>query len=80
MLLETCIGREYIEQCDIIAKNLKQLRNERGLSLGKLSKELNMPKGTLGYLECGYSRPSIERLRMIATYYNVTIEYLLTRH
>lgn len=64
--------RKYIQESRNIGQNLKYLRNRRGLSLGKLSKELVIARGTLGHYECGYSKLSSERLEIMANFYGIT--------
>lgn len=71
---------KYIQESHNIGANLKWLRFNRGLTLSKLSKEIGIPKGTLGYLECGYSKPSIERQNLLANYYDISTEDLFMDH
>lgn len=67
----------YIRESINFGTNLKFLRNRNGLSLAALSKELMIPRGTLGYYECGYSKPSAERGNKFAEFYNLeTVEDL----
>ena len=51
----------------IIARNLKRLRTERQLSLGKLSEICGVSKVMLGQIERGESNPTINTIWKIAT-------------
>ena len=55
------------------------LRNEKGFSQEKLSKELNISKSTIAMWETGSRMPSPEKLEEIADYFHVSIDYLLGR-
>lgn len=50
----------------IIAFNLRELRNERNLSLGQLSKESGISKAMLSDIEKGNSNPTINTIWKIA--------------
>lgn len=58
---------------------LKQLREEKGVSLVDVEKALGISNAYLSQLETGTRRrlPSPERLRLLADYYNVSVEELL---
>lgn len=58
---------------------LKQLREEKGVSLVDVEKALGISNAYLSQLETGTRRrlPSPERLRLLADYYNVTVQELL---
>jgi len=60
----------------ILGERLKLLRKEKGLSLDELGAALNMPKSSLSRYETGTSDPSIETVRKIARYFNVSIDWL----
>lgn len=62
---------DYIAESRNIASNLKALRIKRGLSLAELSNKLSIPKGTVSYYECGYSKPSEERQNIFAKFYEL---------
>jgi len=58
---------------------LKYLREKRGISLKDVEKATGIPNAYLSQLETGTRKklPSPERLRLIADYYNVTMQELL---
>ena len=65
---------------DIIAKNLIELRKSRGLTQQDFAKILNYSDKTISKWELGYASPSIETLKQIADYYEVTVDYFLSEH
>lgn len=58
---------------------LKILRENKGLSMAKTAESLEIPKGTYASYEYGQREPNIEMINKIATFYNVTTDYLLGR-
>lgn len=57
--------------------NLKYLRQERGIGQVKLAKDLGVGKGTISLWENGLREPSMSSLITIASYFGVTIDYLV---
>lgn len=64
-------------QDNIMRKRLRELRAESGLSQAKLGKELGLSAATIGYYENGDRLPDIEKAARIATYFHVSVDYLL---
>lgn len=58
---------------------LKKLRKERGLNQSTLAKELNISVSAYGNYELDQREPSIENLKKLADFYNVSIDYLVGR-
>lgn len=58
-------------------KRLKQLREETGLTQEELAKKLNISRGTYAHYETGKREPKFETLQHLATYFNVSVDYLL---
>lgn len=56
---------------------LRELREEKNLSLAKLSKEVGISAGALGNYERGVREPKIETWEKLATYFNVPTAYLM---
>ena len=56
---------------------LKELRLERNLTQGDIAKLLNMSKMAVSHWEKGNSEPSIEQLKILAEFFDVTIDYLV---
>jgi len=57
-------------------ERLAKLMNERGLSQGKLEKELGFSNGSVS--KWSKSMPNADRLGKLANYFNVSVEYLAT--
>lgn len=57
---------KFMELSKVIARNLKNLRNERNLSLGQLSEVSGISKGMLSDMEKGNSNPTINTIWKIA--------------
>ena len=57
--------------------HLKELRTQRGLTQSELSKALNVSASSIGMYEQGRREPDNTTLKKIASYFNVTTDYLL---
>ncbi|WP_405315174.1 helix-turn-helix domain-containing protein [Lactobacillus helveticus] len=55
---------------------IKQLRNERNLTLVELGEQLNLPKGTLSRYEHGTREPKEPMWQALAKFFNVSVDYL----
>lgn len=64
---------------DKFSVNLKNLRNEKGITQKKLSDILQVNQRTIAHLENNYRRPSYNLLIAIAEYFNISIDYLVGR-
>ena len=62
---------------NIFAIRLKELRTEKGLTLKQLSASLGMPLMTYANYEQGKREPSLDTLRLLCRFYDVTSDYLL---
>lgn len=56
---------------------LKELRLEKNLSQLEIAKLLNMSKMAVSHWEKGNSEPSIEQLKILARYFDVSVDYLV---
>jgi transcriptional regulator with XRE-family HTH domain len=61
-----------------LARNLKQLRESRGLTQQKLAKLAGLPRATWSQLESGDANPTLGVLHKVALALAVTIEELLS--
>lgn len=59
------------------AKRLKELREEKRLSLKDLAKAINVSDVAIGRWEKQTRIPNIESLILLAQYFNVTTDYML---
>ncbi|EDT27502.1 helix-turn-helix domain-containing protein [Clostridium perfringens] len=62
---------------DNFSKRLKQLRNEKGLTLDELKDALGTTKATLSRYENGLREPKIDFANKAANYFNVSLDYIL---
>jgi transcriptional regulator with XRE-family HTH domain len=58
-------------------KLLKELREERGLTQKKLAEGLNITRSAISGYEMGRNEPDHEMLKRIATFFDVTTDYLI---
>ncbi len=61
-----------------LAKNIKYLRERRGLTQGRLSGLCGVPRSTLANLETGSGNPTLAVLSAIASALQISIEELLS--
>ncbi|MBQ7671330.1 MAG: helix-turn-helix domain-containing protein [Clostridia bacterium] len=57
---------------------LKKLRNQEGITQEQLAKAIGVERSSVGKYETG-TMPSLEILSQIASYFNVSVDYLLCR-
>lgn len=62
---------------DLFRERLIDLRIEHGYTQEDIAKNLNVTKSAYGYYEQGRNEPSIETLHKIASFYQVSTDYLL---
>lgn len=58
-------------------QRLKELRKSKKISQTDLAKTLSVSQQTIGGWEVGRTEPNTELLQKIASYFNVTVDYLL---
>ena len=61
----------------MLAKRLKDLREDNDLTQNHLSKKLNITAASISRWETGQSNPDYDTLIKLAKLYNVSIDYLL---
>lgn len=62
-----------------IGIRITELRKQAGMSQFQLAKVLDIATSTLGMYETGKREPSLKVLNRIASYFNVSTDYLLGR-
>lgn len=62
-----------------LAKRLKELRTERGLTLKQISSALSIPLETYANYEHGIRQMPLDLIIKICNYYEVTADYLIGR-
>jgi transcriptional regulator with XRE-family HTH domain len=63
----------------MFAKRLKMLRESRGISQEELANVLMISASAVGMYEQGRREPDHDKLRALADYFSVSIDYLLGR-
>lgn len=58
-------------------KGLKTIRKMRNLNQQKVAMDLNISREALSHYENGKREPSIEMLRNLSKYFNVSIDFLI---
>ena len=62
----------------VLARNLRLLRSIKGVSQETVARVLKISRSCYNYLESGAHTPDFNTLCMLASYYNVSLDYLLT--
>lgn len=60
-----------------MVKRIRELCNEKGISLSALGKELGLGKNAIARWDT--NKPSIEKVEKVADYFDVSVDYLLGR-
>ncbi len=66
------------ETMEKLGSKLRKLRKENNLTLRELGDKLNLSFSILAMYERSERVPPVDKLKMIADFYNVTVDYLLT--
>ncbi len=62
---------------NVLGRNLKTLRLEKGISQRKLGEDFNVSNQTISFWENGSREPDLDTLVKIAKYFGVSIDSLL---
>ncbi|MDY2851341.1 MAG: helix-turn-helix transcriptional regulator [Candidatus Borkfalkiaceae bacterium] len=62
---------------DVFSQRLRELRQEKGLSMRQLAKELQTTDAAVSNWENGINEPKISYLKSIAVFFNVSSDYLI---
>lgn len=71
-------GGQIVAVTDVVARNLKRFREERGLSIGALARQSGLSKQTIAGIEAGRGNPTVDTLDDLATSLGVSIRALLS--
>lgn len=74
MLYNKCERGNYMT--NYFSKNLKYLREKKGIEQQELADELNVPRSTLSCWENDLRTPKIEQIQEIANYFNVNMDII----
>ncbi|MDX8344502.1 helix-turn-helix transcriptional regulator [Rossellomorea sp. YZS02] len=70
---ETLRGREM----ETIGARLKEIREKSDLTLDEFANKINLTKGIIWSYELGKKEPSINHLKRIAEFFNISLEFLI---
>ena len=59
-------------------KGLKEIRKSKNLSQLKVAMDLSISREALSHYENGKRSPDVEMLILLSSYFNVSIDYLIT--
>ena len=60
-----------------IGEKIKAFREDLDMNQTELGKTVNMTQRKLSYIECGKYEPSIEDIKALCNFFNVSADYLL---
>ena len=67
-----------MESTELVARNTRRIRVERGLSLGEVARRSGLSKQTLSKLEQGAGNPTVETLAALGRALDVSLRRLVT--
>lgn len=56
---------------------IKKLRKEKGITQAKLGEILGVSQRSIGFIETGHCKPTIEQIEKMSEFFNVSADYLL---
>mgnify|MGYP000158889329 CR=1 FL=1 len=62
---------------DIFSRRIKELREEKNLSMRQLAEEIGISHVAISYYESSKREPTLTVLQAYAKYFNVTVDYLI---
>lgn len=65
------------EKNNIIGKRIRELRQEKQMTLEELSRIFGKSRASMGHYEVGTRQPGIDEIIKFAEYFSVTSDYLL---
>lgn len=63
---------------ETFAERLQKARKNAGFTQVEVAKELNISRSTLANYEIGRNEPDIETLGILASFYDVSVDWLLS--
>jgi transcriptional regulator with XRE-family HTH domain len=69
-----------VDRAQLVARNVRRIRRERGYSQSELARRADLAKQTLSSVEAGEANPTVLTLSAIADGLQVPIAHLLTEH
>lgn len=66
-----------MSRVNIVGKNIRLLRIEKGLTQEELGKVVSLSSDTISLWELGKRKPDIDSVLLLAKFFDVTTDYLL---
>lgn len=64
----------------MFSDRLKELRRKKNITQAQLAESLNITKGAIAMWETNKRTPDIDMVGVVADYFNVSVDYLLSRN
>lgn len=61
----------------MLSNNIKQLRKKNNIKQEDICNYFNVARGTVSMWETGKREPDVSTLKLLAKYFNVTVDYLI---
>jgi transcriptional regulator with XRE-family HTH domain len=68
----------FVESSELVARNVRRFRLERGFSIGDLARRSGLSKQTLSKLEMGNGNPTVDTLDAVGDALDVSLRRLVT--
>jgi len=68
----------FVESSELVARNVRRFRLERGFSIGDLARRSGLSKQTLSKLEMGNGNPTVDTLAAVGNALDVSLRRLVT--
>ena len=65
-----------IQKAEEFGTNLKSLRKQMGITQQEIAKTINTSRSCISNYESGNRQPDNETIKLLADYFDVTVEYL----
>jgi transcriptional regulator with XRE-family HTH domain len=69
---------DFVESSELVARNVRRFRLERGFSIGDLARRSGLSKQTLSKLEMGNGNPTVDTLAAVGNALDVSLRRLVT--
>lgn len=73
----SCLPKDYRKEVKILGKKIQKLLDEHNVTAYRLSKDTGIPYSCIANYRSGRSKPKLDKLKKIADYFGVPIEFFL---
>jgi repressor LexA len=73
----SCLPKDYRKEVKILGKKIQKLLDEHNVTAYQLSKDTGIPYSCIADYRSGRSKPKLDKLKKIADYFGVPIEFFL---